>query len=291
MLKSMTGFARVDYQKDNITTTAEIKCLNGKQLDINVRLPRELQIFEMLVREAVKSKISRGSVTININIEKYADKAEFNIDMEKAKSIYEKLNKLRADLKIKEVVKLEQILVFSELLKIESTVFDEKMYANIIRQLLNKGLLTLDQMRVNEGKNIEKDVLMRVKKIQQVVDKIRAKGLDRIPTEREKYRQKIAQLFEGDEIDEQRIYMEMVILSDKLDISEECVRLDSHIKYFFASLKEKDSVGRKINFLMQEMNREINTIGSKVNDAEISQLVVVVKEEIERIREQIQNVE
>jgi uncharacterized protein (TIGR00255 family) len=245
----------------------------------------------MLVREAVKSKISRGSVTININIEKDADKAEFNIDMEKAKSIYEKLNKLRADLKIKEVVKLEQILVFSELLKIESTVFDEKMYANIIRQLLNKGLLTLDQMRVNEGKNIEKDVLMRVKKIQQVVDKIRAKGLDRIPTEREKYRQKIAQLFEGDEIDEQRIYMEMVILSDKLDISEECVRLDSHIKYFFASLKEKDSVGRKINFLMQEMNREINTIGSKVNDAEISQLVVVVKEEIERIREQIQNVE
>ncbi len=291
MLKSMTGFARVDYQKDNITATAEIKCLNGKQLDINVRLPRELQIFEMLVREAIKSKISRGSVSININIDKDADKAEFNIDMEKAKSIYEKLTKLRADLKIKEVVKLEQILVFADLLKSEPNQIDEKMYANIIRQLLNKSLLTLDQMRVNEGKNIEKDVLMRVKKIQQIVDKIRAKGLDRIPAEREKYRQKIAQLFEGDEIDEQRIYMEMVILSDKLDISEECVRLDSHIKYFFASLKEKDSVGRKINFLMQEMNREINTIGSKVNDAEISQLVVVVKEEIERIREQIQNVE
>lgn len=291
MLKSMTGFARVDYQKDNITATAEIKCLNGKQLDINVRMPRELQIFEMLVREAIKSRISRGSVSININVENEAKKSEFNIDMEKAKSIYEKLNNLRADLKIKEVVKLEQILVFADLLKTEPDEIDEKIYANIIRQLLNKGLLTLDQMRTNEGKNIEKDVAMRVNKIQQIVDKIRAKGLERIPTEREKYRQKIAQLFEGDEIDEQRIYMEMVILSDKLDISEECVRLDSHIKYFFASLKEKDSVGRKINFLMQEMNREINTIGSKVNDAEISQLVVAVKEEIERIREQIQNIE
>jgi uncharacterized protein (TIGR00255 family) len=146
-------------------------------------------------------------------------------------------------------------------------------------------------MRFDEGKNIEKDILNRIKKIHAITDKIRALGLEKIPTEREKFRQKVAQLFEGDEIDEQRIYMEMILLADKLDISEECVRLESHFKLFYNSLKEKDSAGRKINFLMQEMNREINTIGSKANDSEISQLVISVKEELERVREQIQNIE
>lgn len=291
MLKSMTGFARVDYQKDGVKLTIEVKCLNGKQLDINTRLPRNMQSFDMMVRDMIKSKFSRGTFSINLNIENTQVDKLLSFNPEKVKAVYDSLNQIRTALKIKEPVKLEQVLNYQELISDQEEEIDERYYGNLIKQAINKALVTIDQMRINEGKNIEKDIANRIKKIQQTVDKIRAKGLERIPTEREKYRQKIAQMFEGDEIDEQRIYLEMVILADKLDISEECVRLDSHIKYFFKTLKENESAGRKINFLMQEMNREINTIGSKVNDAELSQMVVLVKEEIERIREQIQNIE
>lgn len=291
MLKSMTGFARVDYQKDGVKIIVEIKCLNGKQLDINTRLPRNMQNFDLLVRDLIKTKFSRGTVSININIENNQIDKLLSFNTDKVKAVYDSLNAIRSTLKIKEPIKLEQVLQYQELISNQEEEIDDKFYANLIKQGVNKALVTIDQMRLNEGKNIEKDLTNRIKKIQQIVDKIRAKGLERIPTEREKYRQKIAQMFEGDEIDEQRIYLEMVILADKLDISEECVRLDSHIKYFFSTLKENDSTGRKINFLMQELNREINTIGSKVNDAELSQMVVTVKEEIERIREQIQNIE
>lgn len=291
MLKSMTGFARVDYQKDGVKVNIEVKCLNGKQLDINTRLPRNMQNFDILVRDMIKSKFSRGTFSVNLNIENNQVDKILSFNSEKVKAVYESLNKIRTTLKIKEPVNLEQVLNYQELISEQEEEIDERIYSNLIKQGINKALVTIDQMRINEGKNIEKDLANRIKKIQQIVDKIRAKGLERIPNEREKYRQKIAQMFEGDEIDEQRIYLEMVILADKLDISEECVRLDSHIKYFFKSLKENESAGRKINFLMQEMNREINTIGSKVNDAELSQMVVLVKEEIERIREQIQNIE
>ncbi len=291
MLKSMTGFARVDYQKDGVKVNIEVKCLNGKQLDINTRLPRNMQNFDILVRDMIKSKFSRGTFSVNLNIENNQVDKILSFNSEKVKAVYESLNKIRTILKIKEPVNLEQVLNYQELISEQEEEIDERIYSNLVKQGINKALVTIDQMRINEGKNIEKDLANRIKKIQQIVDKIRAKGLERIPNEREKYRQKIAQMFEGDEIDEQRIYLEMVILADKLDISEECVRLDSHIKYFFKSLKENESAGRKINFLMQEMNREINTIGSKVNDAELSQMVVLVKEEIERIREQIQNIE
>ena len=146
-------------------------------------------------------------------------------------------------------------------------------------------------MKMNEGQQISKDMLARMKKIGGVIDKIESISTNKIPEEREKLRQRVAQLFDSDEIDEHRIQMELVLIADKLDISEECVRMRSHIKFFFETFKEQEPIGRKINFLMQEMNREVNTIGSKSNDTEIAHLVVAVKEDLERIREQVQNLE
>jgi len=152
-------------------------------------------------------------------------------------------------------------------------------------------LKSLDKMKRDEGTKLSKDLQNRMKKIKNSVKEIETVGMARIPEERQKYREKIAQLFESDEIDEHRIQMEIVLIADKLDISEECVRMNSHIKYFFESFKTEEPIGRKINFLLQEMNREINTIGSKANNAQISHLVVSTKEELEIIREQIQNIE
>jgi uncharacterized protein (TIGR00255 family) len=287
----MTGFARSEYQKDNLKATAEIKCVNGKMLDINCRLPRNMQHLEMTIRDLFKNRISRGSINVTINFENLDLTKSINFHTEKAKAVLESINKLKNDLKIKDVIKLDQLMKFSDFFTEPNEEADEKLQLHVIKQVMNQALINLNKMRFDEGKNIEKDILNRIKKIHAITDKIRALGLEKIPTEREKFRQKVAQLFEGDEIDEQRIYMEMILLADKLDISEECVRLESHFKLFYNSLKEKDSAGRKINFLMQEMNREINTIGSKANDSEISQLVISVKEELERVREQIQNIE
>jgi len=149
----------------------------------------------------------------------------------------------------------------------------------------------MNKMRIKEGEQILKDMNARVKAVSKLVDVIESLGVKRIPAERERLRQKIAMLFESDEIDEHRIQMELVLIADKLDFSEECVRLKSHIKFWFESIKEKDPVGKKLSFMLQEMNREINTIGSKCNDPEISMKVVTVKEELEKIREQVQNIE
>ena len=291
MLISMTGFARSEYQKDNLKATVEIKSVNGKNLEIYCRLPRNMQHLEMTVRELIKNKISRGSINVNINFENLDLAKTLQFNQDKAQAVYESLKELKTSLKIKDAITLDKLMKFSEFFTESEDEGDEKLEFHVIRQVMNQALINLNKMRMNEGKNIEKDIFNRVKKIQKIIDKIRALGLDKIPQEREKFRQKVAQLFEGDEIDEQRMYLEMVLLADKLDISEECVRLESHFNLFFNSMKEKDSVGRKINFLLQEMNREINTIGSKANDSEISSLVITVKEEIERIREQIQNIE
>jgi uncharacterized protein (TIGR00255 family) len=287
----MTGFARSEYQKDTLKATAEIRCVNGKMLDINCRLPRNMQYLEMTVRELIKGRVSRGSINVNLNFENLDLSKSVNFNSEKAKSVHNSLTVLKNTLKIKDTVNLDNLLKYSEFFTEPNEEEDEKLAIHVLRQVMNQAIINLNKMRMNEGKNIEKDIHTRVKKIQSLVDKIRALGIEKIPTEREKFRQRIAQLFEGDEIDEQRIYMEMILLADKLDISEECVRLDSHFKVFFNALKEKDSAGRKINFLLQEMNREINTIGSKANDSEISQLVISAKEELERVREQIQNIE
>lgn len=291
MLISMTGFARSEYQKEYIKATAEIKCVNGKMLDINCRLPRNMQHLEMVVRELIKNRITRGTISVNLNFENLDLTKTLNFNQVKAKAIFDSLNGLKSTLKIKENPNLELLMKFSEFFIDPEEEGDEKLQVHIVKQVMNQALINLNKMRMDEGKNIEKDILNRMKRIHSLTDKIRVLGLDKIPAEREKYRQKVAQLFEGDEIDEQRIYLEMILLADKLDISEECVRLESHFKFFYNALKEKESAGRKINFLLQEMNREINTIGSKANDSEISQMVITVKEEIERIREQIQNIE
>ena len=161
----------------------------------------------------------------------------------------------------------------------------------LVKTALKDALKGIDKMRTSEGQQISRDIHERVKNIAKSVEKVDAISSKKIPLERERLRQRVAQLFESDDIDERRIQMEIVLIADKLDISEECVRLRSHIKFFNETLKAKEPMGQKLNFLIQEMNREINTIGSKANDTEISQLVVEAKDEMERIREQIKNVE
>jgi uncharacterized protein (TIGR00255 family) len=165
------------------------------------------------------------------------------------------------------------------------------MQWKIAAKAIQSALASLDTMQKNEGKEILRDMRDRLKIIEETLDKVEEMGMKRIPEERERLRARVAQLFESDEIDEQRLQLEIVLLADKLDISEECVRLRSHMKFMNDAMRTGEGNGRQMNFMLQEMNREINTIGSKANDATIARMVVAVKDELERIREQVQNIE
>jgi uncharacterized protein (TIGR00255 family) len=216
---------------------------------------------------------------------------QFTLNQTAALHVFNELNELRKTTKIKDAVRLEHVLQFSQNFMQSDNSEDDIKQINVVKKAIINALKALDIMRKKEGQQIMKDINMRMKNITDIVDKIEKLGVQRVPQEREKLRQRLAQLFESDEYDEQRLQTEMVLMADRLDISEECVRLKSHFKFYYEAMKDEESVGRKINFLLQEMNREINTIGSKANDAQISQLVIGVKEELERIREQIQNIE
>lgn len=291
MIKSMTGFSRGEISEAGVNVTVEVKSLNGKYLEVNLRMPRNLQHFEGEIREIVKENVARGSLQMNINLEIDAQESPFALDESAVGHTYAILQEMRKVLKIKETIKMEHILKFSDDFVSKNEIKDEKLLISLIKRAVRNALRSLDTMRKREGGQIAKDIKNRLYKIADTVDIIEKKGFDRIPEEREKLRRRVAQLFESDEIDEQRLQMEMVVMADKLDISEECVRLKSHFKFFDQAMRAKEPSGRKINFLLQEMHREINTIGSKANDADISHKVVDVKEELERIREQVQNIE
>lgn len=289
-MNSMTGFAKVELTENGVTVSVEIRSVNGKYLDMNVRLPKSLSTKENDVRDIVRKSLSRGSISMNISIEGAKSSApQFNEDI--AVEYFTALKNLNKKLKIKELPTLSDLLQFSQSLwETPADDRNDKTWTTVQKALEN-ALKDLDVARKNEGKELAKDLKSRIKRIEDILGKIEEKAAGRVPEEREKIRQRIAQLFESDEIDEQRLQMEIVLLADRLDISEECVRLRSHIKFYNELLKAAEPTGRKMNFLLQELHREINTIGSKANDAEIAHHVVEVKEELERIREQVQNIE
>ncbi|MFP4529414.1 MAG: YicC/YloC family endoribonuclease [Candidatus Kapaibacterium sp.] len=291
MISSMTAFSKNESNEAGITVTIEIKSLNGRFLDINCKMPRTLAHKELEVRDIVKTTLNRGTININMYIEFTDPTKEYSMDRQLAANIFSDLSELKKELKLRENVKIEHLLNFSNHFYQKETDDNEALQWKLLKRALRAGLKSIKKMRDKEGGQIARDIRNRMNSIKNTVEKIETLGLDRIPEERERLRQKIAQLFEMDEIDESRLRMEMVLQADKLDISEECVRLQSHFKFFFEAFNSKEPVGRRMNFLLQEMHREVNTIGSKASDAEISQLVVSIKEELERIREQVQNIE
>jgi uncharacterized protein (TIGR00255 family) len=291
MIKSMTGFSKAEAKENGANSTVEIKSLNGRFLEINCKIPRVLSHKELEIRDIIRNSMERGTVNINVTIDSDKLSNLLNFDENAASECYNKLNNLKSRLKIKGQVELEHLLQFAPIFQQKEEEANDGLYWKLTQKALREALNQMDKMRKAEGQNITKDIQARMKKIQANVDNIESLGIERIPSERERLRQRVAQLFETDEIDEQRLQMEILLLADKLDISEECVRLRSHFKYFYETIKSKEASGKKLNFLMQEFLREINTVGSKANDATISQIVVDVKEELERIREQVQNIE
>jgi len=291
-MKSMTGFAKSENNEHGINAIVEIKSVNGRYLEPSIKLPRTLSSKEIEVRDMLRKALNRGSVFVNVQVEYAEGEAKIpSINIDKARAIHGMLQNLQKELQSDDSVNLNQVLTFSQHF-IESDKDDiAELQWTVVREALKQALKSLDTVKTQEGNELSADMLMRINTIEQSLVYVEERSKTRIPEERERLRQKLALLLDNEEIEEHRMNQEIIILADKLDVSEESVRLRSHIKYFRELLNDSEPIGRKLNFLTQELNREINTIGSKANDADIARIVVVMKEELERIREQAQNIE
>jgi uncharacterized protein (TIGR00255 family) len=292
MIASMTGFGRGEASREGITVSVELRTVNNRFLEVTTRLPRSLSLRENDVKELVRRKISRGKVNVIASVEREGNgTAGLKINSSAARAYYKLLVQLRKTLKLKETVKLEHMLQFSEIFEQKDNgAPDEKEWA-VLEESLEAALGALAEMRRAEGGELERDFRSRIALLDDRLGQIERLSAEQIPAERIRLRERVAQLIEKTPVDEGRLEMELALLADRLDVTEECVRFRSHNKFFLEALASPDPAGRKLNFLIQEMNREANTIGSKSSATEIAHLVVSMKEELEKIREQLQNIE
>lgn len=293
LIASMTGFGRAEITKRDITATVEVRAVNSRYLDVTTRLPRLLSQREKDIKEIVRSCVNRGNLVVSVTVEEESDgTAPVAVNKTAAKAYIKLLNDLRKAAKIREKVRLEHLLKFSEVFDVPKEVQSDKQEWSVVEEALRAALDGFNTMRRNEGGELAKDLERRITWLSQTVEKIEQLSRARIPEERKRLHDRISQLVEEKVIiDQNRLELEIALLADKLDVTEECVRFRSHTKFFLETIANSDSAGRKLNFLVQEINREANTIGSKTNDTEIAHLVVQMKEELEKIREQLQNIE
>ncbi len=293
MIRSMTGFGRGEATEQGVVATVEIKSVNNRYLEISPRMPRDLGRFEGKLRELLRKRLERGKLNVNVSLERAAGAPSgMTVDIDRTAEIRELLNDVRKAAKIKEGVTLSHILSFrDELIGRASGDADGESSWKVVEKALDVAVKNLEEMRTQEGRELGADMIGRIDEIDSRIKSIEKISAEAVPAERKRLRDRIARLFENDEIDEHRLEMEIVILADKLDVTEEIVRWRSHDKFFREAVKDKEPAGRRLNFLLQEMLREINTIGSKANDAEIARLVIEAKEDLEKVREQVQNIE
>jgi len=293
MITSMTGFGRGDASADGISVTVELKTVNSRYLDFSFRMPQAIQNKELELKELLQNHINRGKVNVSVRVDKAGTGVpEVTFNKKLVQGYMKMLNDLREAASIEEPVPLETLLDFNDIF--ESREQDEETVEKIWEltcESTEAAVQKLLEMRLQEGEQLEDDLRKRVNHIDEMLSVVKNKIEGRSAEIKEELLERINNLIDSDKIDPDRLEMEVAVLVDKMDITEEIVRTQSHIKFFRKALNNDDSVGRRLNFLSQELNREINTIGSKANDSEISQHVVQAKESLEQIREQVQNVE
>lgn len=292
MLKSMTGFGRAKLEKNNRIYNIEIKSVNHKYTDISIKLPRSLSYLEESIKKEITANISRGKIDVFITFENYSDEGkEIIINKELIKRYVDEFkiiaeeNNLSMDIPVTEITKLPDVL------NIKKTDDDEDVIASEVKECLKEAIENFVNMREVEGNKIKEDLLERLSRINDIVEKISLSSTGLVEEYVVKLEERIKEILKTNVVDESRLAMETVIYADKCSVEEELTRLKSHINQFKQILQEEKPIGKKIDFLIQEMNREINTTGSKSGSLEITNLVVEAKTELEDIREQIQNIE
>lgn len=292
MAKSMTGYGRHNDIINGRDISVEIKSVNHRFFEFSSRIPRAYAYLESKVKTFVQSSVSRGKVDVSItiyNIEDNDSKVQINHSL--AREYVDKLRELGEELNLRDDMSLSSISRFSDIFLVKKAEEDEDLVWNDVNKVLSVALKNFIDMKILEGKRLQDDVKERLSIIKSYVQKIEEKAPITATNYREKLTNKMKELLGDTAIDEQRILLESAIYAEKIAVDEETVRLNSHLKQFDKLISEDVTIGRKLDFLVQELNREANTIGSKAQDIEITGYVVEIKSEIEKIREQIQNIE
>ena len=294
MVKSMTGFGRSEYTDDKRVITVEIKSVNHRYCDISVRMPRRYSFAEEKIKSTVKETVRRGKIEVSIMVENTADD-DVNIKLNTAiaRQYVDSLNELKSALGMDDPIRLEYIASMPDVLKSVPDVEDEEEITRLLCSAVSDAVKRHDEMRRIEGEKLSEDILMRGGMIAGLVKEIEARSPETVNEFAEKLKARITEMIGGSIVaTEERILLEAAVFADKVNVTEETVRLASHIQQLESIITNSSQPdGKKLDFLVQEMNREANTIGSKANDLEITNRVLAIKSEIEKIREQVQNIE
>ena len=291
MLRSMTGFGHCEYTEKDITFTIEIKTVNHRYSDIFLRMPKQISAFEELIRSLASAKIQRGKIDIYITYNnKSSDFQEVMLDEGLAKAYCDAMRKISVNLGLRDDISATSLARFPDILKVEKQDNNEEV-GKILEKAFSLALDELLQMRTREGEKLKESLLLNLSVIETYIGKICEKAPFVVKEYKEKLEARLSELIDLQKVDPGRIATEVAMFADKCSIDEELVRLRSHIMQMRDMLDAGSPVGKKADFLIQEMNREVNTIGSKASDIDITRNVVELKSEIEKLREQIQNIE
>ncbi|MBC7962424.1 MAG: YicC family protein [Steroidobacteraceae bacterium] len=291
MLKSMTGYGKGGATTLQGNFTVEIRSVNHRYGEVSVRMPRSLMALENDIKRLVSTQLKRGKIDVFVQWEEAAAASAISqVDLAVARGYYEAFSRLADELQLSKDLPLSLILSQKGVIKDSSGAIDEAEFQPLLFSAVQSAVAALDAMRMREGEALEIDLLARRKQVAEWTDQLSARSPQVVTEYRQKLKARLEQLLEGSELDEARLAQEIALMADRSDITEELVRLASHFNQFDEALRLSEPVGRKLDFLMQEMNREVNTVGSKSNDAELTTLVVRIKAEMEKMREQVQNV-
>ena len=293
MIKSMTAFAAAENTVDQLTVTAEIRSYNSRHLDIFLRIPPAYQSLEDQIKALIADRVSRGRVEIRVQIDDSSETAsELEVDFSRARALVSAFNDLKSQFDLKNDITLDLLISAGGLIKTVEKVQKEDIAWPVIRDCIQLALDDYEAMRQKEGDFIAEDFEQRLSFIDGCLEQIHKKSEGLLTHYQQRLKERIAQLTQNSvELDPARIAQEAAFLADRSDIAEEIVRAKSHLNQFRQMMNAVEPAGRKLNFLLQELNREFNTMGSKVCNADVAHLVIDVKSELEKIREQIQNVE
>lgn len=292
MIKSMTGYGSAKGTVEGIEVSVELKSVNNKFLDTSVRLPRSFIFAEETVKAAVQSHISRGKVDVFVTVDtSMADDMVVRVNEPLLKGYIDALQHIADEYALPNDISVMSVSRFPDILSVEKKELDADAVADGIKSITEQALQDFDSMRMREGEKLRNDVLLKLESIENFVGIIEESAPKTVTEYRQRLLQKLNEVLGSAGVDESRIITEAAIFADKVAVDEETVRLRSHISQLRTMLETGSPIGRKIDFLMQEFNREANTIGSKCQNSDIAHVVVDLKSEIEKIREQIQNIE
>ena len=292
MIKSMTGYGRGQQIADGREITVEIKSVNHRYFEFSARVPRAYGYLEEKFKSFVQGKVARGKVEVGVTIFNIEGKdAQIEVNQSIAVGYVEALRKANETIGLNDDLSLSQLIRLPDIFNVVKTTEDEEIIWNLAKSVAEEALNNFVSMRETEGQKMKDDIKSRLGYISELVSKVEERSPMVTEAYRERLYNKISEILNDKKIDEQRILTEAAIFSEKTAVDEETVRLKSHIQQFTSLLDSSEAVGRKLDFLIQEFNRESNTIGSKAQDVEITRIVVELKSEIEKIREQIQNIE